>query len=370
MAHRIYRLAISFVDDPAVRRVIDFDGRASLWDVHVAIHRSLTVGDDDPHQYGFYLSGKFFDPASEYGEPDAGVKNAANALLFRLGLEQGQRFVYLYDYTNEWRFTLEVVAITDAEKPLADFVLVESTGDMPPYSGNLIDEPDGDDEADDQLLARITPLVKSLLEHKDAASALSLAKELQGSVALLQNIDEYFEASPSLLEVLFDLGLQLSSAGKVEDALSVVSAYAFAAPSELNGDRAIIFARAGRRDEALAQVEHNLEHSTYPYVTEFKAGDVYRALDEPEAAEAYYRRALVEAESDVEYREGVVRLTSLLVDLGREEDAAKFLEEAQRGLASPPEKKAPLPVAAARSVGRNDPCPCGSGKKYKKCHGA
>lgn len=27
------------------------------------------------------------------------------------------------------------------------------------------------------------------------------------------------------------------------------------------------------------------------------------------------------------------------------------------------------PETAAR-VGRNDPCPCGSGKKYKKCHGA
>jgi len=23
-----------------------------------------------------------------------------------------------------------------------------------------------------------------------------------------------------------------------------------------------------------------------------------------------------------------------------------------------------------KKVGRNDPCPCGSGKKYKKCHGA
>jgi preprotein translocase subunit SecA len=22
------------------------------------------------------------------------------------------------------------------------------------------------------------------------------------------------------------------------------------------------------------------------------------------------------------------------------------------------------------NIGRNDPCPCGSGKKYKKCHGA
>ncbi|HUG05375.1 MAG TPA: preprotein translocase subunit SecA [Candidatus Limnocylindria bacterium] len=28
------------------------------------------------------------------------------------------------------------------------------------------------------------------------------------------------------------------------------------------------------------------------------------------------------------------------------------------------------PVKSGESVGRNDPCPCGSGKKYKKCHGA
>jgi preprotein translocase subunit SecA len=28
------------------------------------------------------------------------------------------------------------------------------------------------------------------------------------------------------------------------------------------------------------------------------------------------------------------------------------------------------PVRGGKKVGRNDPCPCGSGKKYKKCHGA
>ncbi|HXA49443.1 MAG TPA: preprotein translocase subunit SecA [Candidatus Acidoferrum sp.] len=28
------------------------------------------------------------------------------------------------------------------------------------------------------------------------------------------------------------------------------------------------------------------------------------------------------------------------------------------------------PVSAGAKVGRNDPCPCGSGKKYKKCHGS
>jgi uncharacterized protein YecA (UPF0149 family) len=27
------------------------------------------------------------------------------------------------------------------------------------------------------------------------------------------------------------------------------------------------------------------------------------------------------------------------------------------------------PAAAAQKVGRNDPCPCGSGKKFKKCCG-
>jgi uncharacterized protein YecA (UPF0149 family) len=26
-------------------------------------------------------------------------------------------------------------------------------------------------------------------------------------------------------------------------------------------------------------------------------------------------------------------------------------------------------VVASSKVGRNEPCPCGSGKKYKKCHG-
>ena len=29
----------------------------------------------------------------------------------------------------------------------------------------------------------------------------------------------------------------------------------------------------------------------------------------------------------------------------------------------------PRKVSAMKKVGRNDPCPCGSGKKYKNCHG-
>jgi preprotein translocase subunit SecA len=35
----------------------------------------------------------------------------------------------------------------------------------------------------------------------------------------------------------------------------------------------------------------------------------------------------------------------------------------------PAQAEPPKPVRAGAKVGRNDPCPCGSGKKYKKCHG-
>jgi preprotein translocase subunit SecA len=47
-------------------------------------------------------------------------------------------------------------------------------------------------------------------------------------------------------------------------------------------------------------------------------------------------------------------------------------EEAQRQAASQQqgERERTMPVHAGPRIGRNDPCPCGSGKKYKNCHGA
>ncbi len=44
-------------------------------------------------------------------------------------------------------------------------------------------------------------------------------------------------------------------------------------------------------------------------------------------------------------------------------------DPAARAVTNSPEGPAPQqPVRALPKVGRNDPCPCGSGKKYKKCH--
>ena len=43
--------------------------------------------------------------------------------------------------------------------------------------------------------------------------------------------------------------------------------------------------------------------------------------------------------------------------------------EDQSGDGSSPQNKAETFVREERKVGRNEPCPCGSGKKYKQCHG-
>src|SRR2546425_486222 len=65
-----------------------------------------------------------------------------------------------------------------------------------------------------------------------------------------------------------------------------------------------------------------------------------------------------------------------LIQPARPEDEARQIERRQRRQqqelqyqTGPAQAEAPRPVRTGAKIGRNDPCPCGSGKKYKKCHG-
>ena len=51
------------------------------------------------------------------------------------------------------------------------------------------------------------------------------------------------------------------------------------------------------------------------------------------------------------------------------EDLPGEADQRRAASAQQGEKEKPMPAKAAPKVGRNDPCPCGSGKKYKNCHG-
>jgi len=71
-----------------------------------------------------------------------------------------------------------------------------------------------------------------------------------------------------------------------------------------------------------------------------------------------------------------VRFLFLMQPAKPQEEARQIEQRQQRQArnlqfqAGPAQAEPPKPVRSGAKVGRNDPCPCGSGKKYKKCHGA
>jgi preprotein translocase subunit SecA len=72
-------------------------------------------------------------------------------------------------------------------------------------------------------------------------------------------------------------------------------------------------------------------------------------------------RVQVKAEEDVE-----------AVDASRRQETPMQFRHDDAGSAPPPQGVEPEPgtyVREGRKVGRNEPCPCGSGRKYKHCHG-
>jgi len=195
--------------------------------------------------------------------------------------------------------------------------------------------------------------------------ARELAAALNEDMQRFATLDGELHAA-SFAERLLELPLLFAEAGEVDAALALARSFAFIAPDTLRGDEALILALAGRREEALRLVASNLEQAKDVPSAEAKAGDVYRALGEADSAEAYYRRSLAESQTPLERSEALVRLVGLLCEVGREQDASLLLQQEQSRI------DASKPALVARStakVGRNEPCPCGSGKKYKKCHG-
>ena len=85
-------------------------------------------------------------------------------------------------------------------------------------------------------------------------------------------------------------------------------------------------------------------------------------------------RVQVRAEEDVEAVEEQRRRQA---PMNFQHDEASAVAAAGGPAATPPQGQAAAAAMAekkpfvreGKKVGRNEPCPCGSGKKYKQCHG-
>jgi preprotein translocase subunit SecA len=88
-------------------------------------------------------------------------------------------------------------------------------------------------------------------------------------------------------------------------------------------------------------------------------------------------RAMGQRDPLVEYQREGYELFSELVDSAKR-DTIRYLFHVQIAEPNAPTRPQAVPTGGAvqqkasvkSNVGRNDPCPCGSGKKYKRCHGA
>ena len=70
-----------------------------------------------------------------------------------------------------------------------------------------------------------------------------------------------------------------------------------------------------------------------------------------------------------EIRDGTARMLLTVMPSARPMQRVQLAKPTEATLAGKRAEKAPT-AKSARKAGRNDPCPCGSGKKFKNCCGA
>ena len=91
---------------------------------------------------------------------------------------------------------------------------------------------------------------------------------------------------------------------------------------------------------------------------------VREASDADAGQQPQRRPDVTQAAPDMPRRSYNYRETKATLPGGEAQQAQQAAASAHQG-----ERQRPMPIKAGPKVGRNDPCPCGSGKKYKNCHG-
>ncbi len=90
---------------------------------------------------------------------------------------------------------------------------------------------------------------------------------------------------------------------------------------------------------------------------------------EEEKREMARRQEAVRQAAEMEARQQRIAIQRATAE--RHEDMSKYRAEKNdlSGMGNTPQQTRNEPARSEKRVGRNDPCPCGSGKKYKNCHG-
>jgi len=111
-----------------------------------------------------------------------------------------------------------------------------------------------------------------------------------------------------------------------------------------------------------------IEHLTRMEEMRLQAG--WESLRQVKAVDAYKNRGYEQFQVLLDTIRHDIARTIFHVSLVRKEapqQAPSPMAQVTAGVSTTPRKK--KQKVAGKKIGRNDPCPCGSGKKYKYCHG-
>jgi len=147
--------------------------------------------------------------------------------------------------------------------------------------------------------------------------------------------------------------------------------------------------KSWNKDQMIEVISEDLRDSLDERLSEFEAEELAGLkdmlagevdLDNKIVASAVHKGLLyVSSDDDGVSATMPAEFEEKLDDVMESGDAVEVNEESAAGVAKPPVRTVPFAPRRQRiqpveqrivgeKVGRNDPCPCGSGKKYKKCH--
>ncbi|GEM_PF-6232917 len=165
-----------------------------------------------------------------------------------------------------------------------------------------------------------------------------------------------------------DLVVLLHAANLADQALALVDAWTPIALTErFRAEKPLILAMSGKKEEARGCVDALLRDYPRSLPSLFMAGEALVAMEERDEGYETIERAMALAQSREErlwIRDHLAGLAAF-VDAERKEGPAPVFDEDD----PIDDGEVATPIKAEARVGRNDPCPCGSGKKYKKCCG-
>lgn len=116
---------------PSCWRKIQLSGSCTMEKLHLMIQSAFDFDND--HLYAFFMDGRKFGKKGIYAPMDNQGPHTNQVTIDSIQLYEGQSFMYLFDYGDEWTFAIEVVKIVPGET--CDAMVFESKGAAPDQYG-------------------------------------------------------------------------------------------------------------------------------------------------------------------------------------------------------------------------------------------